>query len=159
VTKNHDDPARKARAGDGRERGIGAAIAKKLAADGADVAITYEKSADRAAEVVREIQALGCRGVAIQAESADVAAVQASDGPYSLGQVQLTASGRYGKPEEIAHAVVFLSSSAAQYITGIALTVDGQRLAPKRAACTGSRDACVRASDPIANQQPAIFRR
>ena len=62
----------------GASRGIGAAIAKTLAAEGADVAITYEKSAERAAEVVAAIKALGRKGVAIQADSADVAAVQAS---------------------------------------------------------------------------------
>ena len=62
----------------GASRGIGASIAKVLAADGADVAITYEKSADRAAEVVQAIEALGRRAVAIQADSADVAAIQAS---------------------------------------------------------------------------------
>ena len=62
----------------GASRGIGAAIAKTLAAEGADVAITYEKSADRAAEVVSAIKAQGRKGVAIQADSADVAAVQAS---------------------------------------------------------------------------------
>ncbi len=62
----------------GASRGIGAAIAKTLAAEGADVAITYEKSAERAAEVVSAIKALGRKGVAIQADSADVAAVQAS---------------------------------------------------------------------------------
>jgi len=62
----------------GASRGIGAAIAKTLAAEGADVAITYEKSADRAAEVVGAIKAQGRRAVAIQADSADVTAVQAS---------------------------------------------------------------------------------
>lgn len=62
----------------GASRGIGAAIAKGLAAEGADVAITYEKSADRAAEVVRAIEALGRRAVAIKADSADATAVQAS---------------------------------------------------------------------------------
>jgi 3-oxoacyl-[acyl-carrier protein] reductase len=62
----------------GASRGIGAAIAKGLAAEGADVAITYEKSADRAAEVVRAIEALGRRAVAVKADSADAAAVQAS---------------------------------------------------------------------------------
>jgi 3-oxoacyl-[acyl-carrier protein] reductase len=62
----------------GASRGIGAAIAKTLAAEGADVAITYEKSAERAAEVVSAIKAQGRKGVAIQADSADVAAVQAS---------------------------------------------------------------------------------
>jgi NAD(P)-dependent dehydrogenase (short-subunit alcohol dehydrogenase family) len=64
----------------GASRGIGAAIAKALAADGADVAITYENSAERAEEVVRAIKAQGRRAVAIQANSADVAAVQASVG-------------------------------------------------------------------------------
>src|ERR1700750_252600 len=62
----------------GASRGIGAEIAKALAAEGADVAITYEKSADRAAEVVGAIKAKGRKAVAIQADSADVAAVQAS---------------------------------------------------------------------------------
>jgi NAD(P)-dependent dehydrogenase (short-subunit alcohol dehydrogenase family) len=62
----------------GASRGIGAAIAKALAAEGADVAITYEKSATSAAEVVSAIKAKGRRAVAIQADSEDVAAVQAS---------------------------------------------------------------------------------
>src|ERR1700728_3407246 len=62
----------------GASRGIGASIAKVLAAEGADVAITYEKSAEAAAEVVHAIKALGRRTVAIQADSADTAAVQAS---------------------------------------------------------------------------------
>jgi 3-oxoacyl-[acyl-carrier protein] reductase len=62
----------------GASRGIGAAIAVELAAEGADVAITYEKSAERAAEVVNAIKAKGRKGVAIQADSANVTAVQAS---------------------------------------------------------------------------------
>ena len=62
----------------GASRGIGAAIAVELAAEGADVAITYEKSAERAAELVSAIRAHGRKGVAIQADSADVSAVQAS---------------------------------------------------------------------------------
>jgi 3-oxoacyl-[acyl-carrier protein] reductase len=62
----------------GASRGIGAAIAKTLAAEGADVAITYEKSADLANEVVRAIRDLGRKGVAIQADGADVSAVQSS---------------------------------------------------------------------------------
>ncbi|TDR89248.1 SDR family NAD(P)-dependent oxidoreductase [Enterovirga rhinocerotis] len=62
----------------GASRGIGAAIALDLAKAGTDVAITYEKSADRAAEVVRGIEALGRRGFALQADSADAAAVKRS---------------------------------------------------------------------------------
>ena len=60
----------------GAARGIGAAIARALAAGGADVAITYEKSADAAAEVVRAVEAAGRKGLAIQADSADPAAVR-----------------------------------------------------------------------------------
>jgi 3-oxoacyl-[acyl-carrier protein] reductase len=62
----------------GASRGIGAAIAKELAAKGAEVAITFEKSAYQAAEVVRAIEANGGRAVAFQADSADVAAVRSS---------------------------------------------------------------------------------
>lgn len=62
----------------GGSRGIGAAIALALAEKGADVAITYERSADRAAEVMRSVEALGRRGLAIQADSADAAAVKRS---------------------------------------------------------------------------------
>jgi NAD(P)-dependent dehydrogenase (short-subunit alcohol dehydrogenase family) len=230
----------------GASRGIGAGIAQALAAQGADVAITYEKSADAAKEVVRSIESKGRRAVAIQADSADVAAIQASvekavaalggldilvnnagilrlgelkdisladidalldinirspivaskvalphlkkggriitigsyfaervpfgvvgtyaatksalvaftqglarelgpkeitvnvvhpgpidtdmnpaSGPYAGGQAQITASGRYGKVEDIARAVVFLAGPDAQFITGSALTVDG----------------------------------
>src|SRR5215475_8589589 len=62
----------------GASRGIGAAIAKALAAEGADVAITYEKSVDAATQVVRAIAALGRNAVAIQADSADAAAIRGS---------------------------------------------------------------------------------
>src|SRR2546421_2508566 len=55
----------------GGSRGIGAAIAKRLAADGAKVAITYTKGADAAALVVREIEREGGKAIAIQADAAD----------------------------------------------------------------------------------------
>lgn len=62
----------------GGSRGIGAAIAKRLAAEGADVALTYERSADKAAEIVKAIEALGRKGVAVAADSADPEAVKRS---------------------------------------------------------------------------------
>jgi 3-oxoacyl-[acyl-carrier protein] reductase len=55
----------------GGSRGIGAAIAKRLASDGAAVAITYTGGKDKAAEVVRSIQSAGERALAIRADSAD----------------------------------------------------------------------------------------
>ena len=62
----------------GGSRGIGAAIAKRLAADGANVAITYTKGADAAASVVKEIERAGRKATAIQADATDVAAVEAA---------------------------------------------------------------------------------
>ncbi|WP_318198937.1 SDR family NAD(P)-dependent oxidoreductase [Streptomyces sp. MCL20-2] len=59
----------------GGSRGIGAAIALRLAEGGADVALTYVSAADKAAEVVAAIEALGRKAVAIRADSADPAAV------------------------------------------------------------------------------------
>src|SRR5258707_5586479 len=62
----------------GGSRGIGAAIAKRLAADGASVAITYSKGADTAASVVKEIERGGGKAIAIQADAADADAVKAA---------------------------------------------------------------------------------
>ena len=60
----------------GGSRGIGAAIAKRLAADGASVAITYAKEASAASAVVKAIELSGGKAVAIQADAADVEAVK-----------------------------------------------------------------------------------
>lgn len=60
----------------GGSRGIGAAIAERLAHEGAAVVITYVSSADKAAELVRDIEAAGGRALAIKADSADADAVR-----------------------------------------------------------------------------------
>src|ERR1700731_4021025 len=60
----------------GGSRGIGAAIAKRLAADGASVAITYAKDASAASAVVEAIEREGGKAVAIQAEATDAEAVK-----------------------------------------------------------------------------------
>ena len=62
----------------GGSRGIGAAIAKRLAAEGASVAITYTKGGDVAAAVVKEIERAGGKAIAIEADAADTKAVQAA---------------------------------------------------------------------------------
>jgi 3-oxoacyl-[acyl-carrier protein] reductase len=62
----------------GGSRGIGSAIAKRLAADGASVAITYTKGADAAAAVVKEIERAGGKAIAIQADATDAEAVKAA---------------------------------------------------------------------------------
>ena len=60
----------------GGSRGLGAAIAKRLAADGAAVAFTYTSSPQKADEVLRAIESAGGRALTIRADSADVKAVQ-----------------------------------------------------------------------------------
>src|SRR3981081_2024104 len=62
----------------GGSRGIGAAIAKRLAADGASVAITYAKDASAASAVVKAIEHAGRKAIAIQADATDAAAVAAA---------------------------------------------------------------------------------
>src|SRR3984885_3463194 len=60
----------------GGSRGIGAAIAKRLATDGASVAITYAKDAGAASAVVKTIERSGGKAIAIQADAADAKAVK-----------------------------------------------------------------------------------
>jgi 3-oxoacyl-[acyl-carrier protein] reductase len=62
----------------GGSRGIGAAIAKRLAHEGAAVAITYSATGERAAAVVAAIEAEGGKALAIRADSGDVEAVKAA---------------------------------------------------------------------------------
>src|SRR5258708_25836102 len=62
----------------GGSRGIGAAVAKRLAADGAKVAITYSKGADAAASVAKEIERDGGKAIAIQADATDAGAAKAA---------------------------------------------------------------------------------
>ncbi|SEC71908.1 NAD(P)-dependent dehydrogenase, short-chain alcohol dehydrogenase family [Rhizobiales bacterium GAS188] len=62
----------------GASRGIGAAIARRLASEGADVAISYQRSADHAEAVAAEIRAKGRRALAIQVDNADAEAVKSA---------------------------------------------------------------------------------
>lgn len=62
----------------GGSRGIGAAVVKRLAREGADVALTFVSKPDQAEETVKEAQALGVKAIAIQADSADAKSVVAA---------------------------------------------------------------------------------
>src|SRR5580765_279808 len=62
----------------GGSRGIGAAIAKRLAADGANVAITYTKGADAAASVGKEIDRAGRKAIGIKAHATDAGLAEAA---------------------------------------------------------------------------------
>lgn len=62
----------------GGSRGIGAAIVKRLANEGANVAFTYVSNAEQANETVQAALALGAKSLAIKADSADAEAVAAA---------------------------------------------------------------------------------
>ncbi|WP_026617764.1 3-oxoacyl-ACP reductase family protein [Ensifer aridi] len=62
----------------GGSRSIGAAVAKRLAEDGAAVAITYYGSPEKAEAVVRDIEAAGGRAIAVKADAGDASAVRAA---------------------------------------------------------------------------------
>jgi len=62
----------------GGSRGIGAAIARRLAADGANVAITYARAADHAHKVVDELREHGVAALAVRAEATDPTALRAA---------------------------------------------------------------------------------
>jgi 3-oxoacyl-[acyl-carrier protein] reductase len=72
----------------GGSRGIGAAIAVRLAREGAAVAISYASSAKQAQEVVQVIEAAGGKALALKADSAD---------PKALTQAIDTAATAFGR--------------------------------------------------------------
>ena len=86
----------------GGSRGIGAAIALALAENGADVAFTYNSSAERADAVVKSIESTGRRALAIQADGADPAAIEraVSEAVAALGGLDILVNnagkGLYG---------------------------------------------------------------
>ncbi|WP_105132090.1 SDR family oxidoreductase [Burkholderia sp. BE12] len=80
--------ARKAAIVFGGSRGIGAAIARRLAADGADVAFTYVSAPERAQETAAAIEASGRVALPIRADSANVDEIR---------QAVAQAVGRFGR--------------------------------------------------------------
>jgi NAD(P)-dependent dehydrogenase (short-subunit alcohol dehydrogenase family) len=92
----------------GASRSIGAAIAKRLAADGATVAITYNASPEKAQQVVQDIEAAGGRAIAVQADAGNpeavrkgVAAVAAQFGKIDI-LVNNAGISVLGAPQDIA---------------------------------------------------------
>ena len=94
----------------GGSRGIGAAIARRLAADGADVALTYVRHADEAAGVAAAVRAQGRRALPLAADGADPEAVagavaRAAD---ELGRLDVLVANAgvypYGPVDEVTRA-------------------------------------------------------
>ena len=116
----------------GGSRGIGAATARALADDGADVAISYVASAEKATAVVRELEAKGVRAAAFKADQADAGQV--------VGLVNAVAE-RFGR-------VDILVNNAGVFITG-ALgdpAADAAKLAHQLAVNVGGVAAAVGAA-------------
>lgn len=88
----------------GATRGIGAAIARRLATDGADVAFTYQNSQDRAEALGAELEALGVRAIAIQADAGD---------PDAAARAPFVAAEALGPLDILVH-----NAGVAAFVTG-----------------------------------------
>lgn len=119
----------------GGSRGIGAAIARRLAAEGVDVAFTYASSADRADAVARDIEVAGGKALAIMADQGDPAAVTA--------MVQAV-HAHFGRLD-------ILVNSAGMFVTGIIgdPAADVAVLERQQAVNVGGVVAAVRAAVPL----------
>jgi 3-oxoacyl-[acyl-carrier protein] reductase len=124
----------------GGSRGIGAAIAGRLALEGADVAFTYARSGDRAEAMVRAVEERGRRALAIHADSADPGAVETAvsltverlgrldvlvnnAGVYEVGAIDRLTREDFEKTVAINLRAPFLASSVAARHMG-----DGARI-------------------------------
>ncbi|SEL34334.1 MULTISPECIES: SDR family NAD(P)-dependent oxidoreductase [Stigmatella] len=119
----------------GGSRGIGAAIAKRLAEEGADVAISYVASAQKAEDVVRELQGQGVRAAAFQADQAHPAEVTA---------LVQAAAKHFGKLD-------ILVNSAGVFVTGVVgdPSSDVAAFDKQFAINVGGVAAAVRAAVPL----------
>ncbi|MBC7932354.1 MAG: SDR family oxidoreductase [Rubrivivax sp.] len=127
----------------GGSRGIGAAIAKRLAAEGAHVAISYAASSDQAEAVARELESYGVRAVAFKADQANPAQVE--------GLVK-TVVERFGRLD-------ILVNSAGVFITGVVgdPASDTEAFDRQFAINVGGVAAAVRAAAPLMGEGGRII--
>ena len=106
----------------GASRGIGRAIAKKLALDGYRVGVNYLKEKEKAESLVDELRALGCEAMAVQADVSDAeaitAAIRAVERAYSPVDLLVNNAG-------IAQQDLFQYTDAALWRRLFAVNVDG----------------------------------
>jgi len=119
----------------GGSRGIGAAIVRRLARDGADVVFSYSNSPARAEEVSADVRAAGRRVLAVQADQANALAVQ---------QLVKTAHEAFGRLD-------ILVNSAGVFVTGVVGEPDADIAAFDRQIDINIKGvvAAVRAAAPL----------
>lgn len=119
----------------GGSRGIGAAIVRRLARDGADVVFSYSNSPARAEEVSADVRAAGRRVLAVQADQANALAVQ---------QLVKTAHEAFGRLD-------ILVNSAGVFVTGVVGDPDADLAAFDRQIDINIKGvvAAVRAAAPL----------
>lgn len=119
----------------GGSRGIGAAIVRRLAADGAHVAFNYARSKERAEDVLGELNRLGVQGLAIAADQSDAAAV---------GAMVQQVHAHFGRLD-------ILVNSAGVFVTGMVddPLADVAAFARQYAVNVGGVTAAVRAAAPL----------
>ena len=132
----------------GGSRGIGAAIAHRLAHEGYAVALTYASRADKADEVVAAIRSAGGQAIALQADAADHNAIIAAvaDASARLGplQVAVVNAGIYqGSPLD-QFPLAMLDQMLAVNVRGVFLAI--QAAAAKMARSMGPRSASIRST-------------
>ena len=115
----------------GGSRGIGAAIAKRLAADGAHVAITYTAGKDKAEQTVAAIRAAGGTAIAIQADSADEAAVRSAVAQTvaAFGKLDILVNNA-----GVAVMAGLTDFAMADYLRSVAVNITGVFVATQEAA-------------------------
>ena len=127
----------------GASRGIGAAIARRLAAEGVDVAFSYSQSPERAQAVLLDIQAHGVKGLAIAADQSNSAAVTA---------LVEKVHAHFGRLD-------ILVNSAGVFVTGVVgdPLADIAELDRQHAINVGGVVAAVRAAVPLLSEGGRII--
>ncbi|ONI71557.1 oxidoreductase [Kribbella sp. ALI-6-A] len=109
----------------GRLIHLGSTIANRNAGPGMTLyALTKSALVGMSKGLARDLGARRITSNVVQPGPTDTA-MNPADGPYAAGQLAQLALDRFGTPEEVAAAVVYLAGPAAGYVTGTELTIDG----------------------------------
>ncbi|GHO64360.1 oxidoreductase [Ktedonobacter sp. SOSP1-52] len=113
----------------GRIISVGSWFASRVGTTGlADYSATKAAIAGYTRGWARDLGARGITVNVVQPGAIDTD-MNPAQSPFSASLLPTIALGRYGRPDEIAAAIVFLASPAASYITGTTITIDGGLLA------------------------------